>query len=448
VHDNFPGQPTWTTGPGKLLRLGMALCYHPPMIQSPPLLSAARHNLRQLTNIRYIALGSLGLALAALSPDLAREPGLLALAALLGLFAVLNALVRWRIRRPLPISETEFFSHLLLDIGGLGGLLFFSGGATNPLISYYLVPVSIAAATLNRTLAWSVTALAFACYSLLLIFYQPIPALLPTTHHDGFNLHVLGMWANFAVSAALISYFLFNMAETLRRQQQQIAQQREEQLRDEQLLSVASLAASAAHELGTPLNTMKLLIDAARDDRDGLAGPGFDILDQQLERCRETLKKLAHAAGIRDQQPQPQQVDTYLRNLLAHWQVLRPSAIAELRLNPAHPDVSALFHPALEPALQNLLDNAADASPRITVEADWTPAILTIRIRDYGPGIAPEQRQYLGQPGRSAKPHGLGLGLFLSHSTIGRHGGAVELRTTEGDGTLTRITLPLAGPGR
>lgn len=418
------------------------------MIRPPPLLSAARDNLRQLTTIRYIALGSLGLALAVLGPDLAQEPHLLALAALLGLFAALNALARWRIRRPLPISETEFFSHLLLDIGGLSGLLFFSGGATNPLISYYLVPVSIAAATLNRTLAWSVTALAFACYSLLLVFHQPVPALLPTTHHDGFSLHVLGMWANFAVSAALISYFLFNMAETLRRQQQQIAQQREEQLRDEQLLSVATLAAGAAHELGTPLNTMRLLIDAAREDRAGLVGPGLDILDQQLVRCREALQKLAHAAGIRDQQPQSEQVTTYLKNLLARWQVLRPTAIAELRLNPANPELCARFHPALEPALQNLLDNAADASPRIIVEADWTPDVLTIRIRDFGPGIAPEQRPYLGQPGRSAKPRGLGLGLFLSHATIGRHGGAVELRDDAEGGTLTRITLPLTEPGR
>ena len=419
------------------------------MIQAMPALSAARNNLRQLTTIRYIALGSLGLALTALGPALPRGSKLLLLAAMLGVFAVLNALARRRTRRPQPISEAEFFGHLLLDIAGLSCLLYFSGGATNPLISYYLVPVSIAAATLGRKLSWAVAALAFACYSLLLVFYQPIPALVPTTHHGGFNLHVLGMWANFAVSAALIGYFLFSMAETLRHQQQQIAQQREEQLRDEQLLSVATLAAGAAHELGTPLNTMKLLVE------DALAGPAghralaegdLAVLDRQLDRCRETLKKLVRAASVPEHAQAAQPVRQYLLALLDAWRIIRPQTLATLKLDPNCPDIAVIFHPAIEPALHNLLDNAADASPQIAVDAHWSQAILTIRIRDFGPGIGPEQRQHLGQPGRSEKPHGLGLGLFLSHSTIGRHGGAVELRNAEGGGTLTRITLPLTAP--
>lgn len=130
-------------------------------------------------------------------------------------------------------------------------LLYLTGGASNPLVSYYLVPVSIAAATLARQLSWAVAGLAFACYSLLLVWYRPVAALAPAMHHGDVNLHVLGMWANFAVSAGLISYFLVNMATELRRQQQHLTRQREEQLRDEQLLGIATLAAGAAHELGT-----------------------------------------------------------------------------------------------------------------------------------------------------------------------------------------------------
>ena len=75
------------------------------------------------------------------------------------------------------------------------------------------------------------------------------------------------MWANFAISAAIIIYFISRMASALKIQQQEIALQREAQLRDEQLLAVGTLAAGTAHELGTPLNTMKLLVDEMLVDK-------------------------------------------------------------------------------------------------------------------------------------------------------------------------------------
>ena len=405
----------------------------------PASATTARHNLRQLTAIRYVLLAALALALLGL-PELAEPRVRQALALLLVLFAALNALTRRRTRLPRPISDGEFFGHLLIDIGGLSVLLYLTGGASNPLVSYYLVPVSIAAATLARRLSWAVAALAFACYSLLLVWYRPVAALAPTAHHGELNLHVLGMWANFAVSAGLISYFLVNMATELRSQQQHLARQREEQLRDEQLLGIATLAAGAAHELGTPLNTMKLLIDGAREDHNRLSEVELDTLAAQVERCRGTLRKLVQAGDL-DPQPTGHWVRDYLQALVEHWQVIRPDAIPSLKLDPASPPLRARFHPTLEPALQNLLDNATDASPRIEVEGQWSDAQLELRIRDFGPGIQLDTAP--PRPGRSDKPDGLGLGLFLSHATIERHGGTVTLSPAAGGGTLTRILLPL-----
>ncbi|GMU46459.1 MAG: hypothetical protein AMXMBFR26_12410 [Porticoccaceae bacterium] len=402
--------------------------------------TTARHNLRQLTAIRYVLLAALALALFSL-PELAELRVRKALALLLVLFAVLNAVTRHRTRLPRPISEREFFGHLLLDIGGLSLVLYLTGGASNPLVSYYLVPVSIAAATLGRRLSWTVTGLAFACYSLLLVWYRPVAALAPAGHHGDLNLHVLGMWANFAVSAGLISYFLVNMATELRRQQQHLARQREEQLRDEQLLGIATLAAGAAHELGTPLNTMKLLIDGAREEHHALTAAELDTLAAQVERCRVTLRKLVQAGDPRHGELVAHPVREYLESLVERWRVIRPDARPSIALDASSPPLRASFHPTLEPALQNLLDNAADASPRIEVKGCWNHARLELSIRDFGPGI-PTAR-IPPRPGHSDKPDGLGLGLFLSHATIERHGGTVSLAPATGGGTLTRILLPL-----
>lgn len=402
--------------------------------------TTARHNLRQLTAIRYVLLAALALALFGL-PELAEPRVRQALALLLVLFAALNAFTRRRTRLVRPISDGEFFGHLLIDIGGLSVLLYLTGGASNPLVSYYLVPVSIAAATLARQLSWAVTGLAFICYSLLLIWYRPVAALAPAMHHGDVNLHVLGMWANFAVSAGLISYFLVNMATELRRQQQHLARQREEQLRDEQLLGIATLAAGAAHELGTPLNTMKLLIDGTREEHQGLSPAELDTLSAQVERCRVTLRKLVQAGDPRHGELESRPAREYLESLVERWRVIRPDARPSVTLDAASPPLRARFHPTLEPALQNLLDNAADASARIEIEGRWNAACLELSIRDFGPGM-----RHAGtppRPGRSNKPDGLGLGLFLSHATIERHGGTVTLSPAPGGGTLTQVRLPL-----
>lgn len=412
--------------------------------------SAARENLRRLTAIRYIALGGQVLALAFFARLAPPELPLPTIVALTGVFAALNVLTHWRSFRPRPITELEFFGHLLFDIGGLTTLLYFSGGATNPFVSYYLVPVSIAAATLPARYVWAVAGLALASYSLLIFFYRPLLLLAP--HHvaphlgeAAINGHVLGMWLNFVISAGLITYFVVKMAAALRRQEQELTARREEQLQDEQLLGIATLAAGAAHELGTPLNTMKLLIDnLAAEPLPAAIAEDIGTLERQIERCRETLRTLVQAGGIINREQPPQPVTDYVRDLIKRWRVIRPDVDATVTIDGASPAITALFHPALAQSLHNLLNNAADASPqRIEIDIRWDRELMRFVIRDHGPGVDGSLVEKLGQPITSGKPDGLGLGLFLSHSTLNRHGGRVTLANADGGGTLTSVWLPL-----
>jgi len=261
----------------------------------------------------------------------------------------------------------------------------------------------------------------------------------------GLNPHLLGMWMNFGVSAVLIAYFINKMASALKAQEKALNRQKEKQLEDDQLLAVASLAASAAHELGTPLNTVKLICDEWRGDN-ALAVPpdvrkDMDVL-AQVERCQSTLRKLSGTArSYSDGGVQRIGLRDYFEGLMQNWQVLRPDVNARISMEGSPPDAGIVLHPSLTASLHNLLNNAADASSRVDVAVHWDAKHAHLLIRDYGDGI--ERRDTDWRPLESRKPGGMGLGLFLAHSILDRHGGHIELAPHPEGGTQVDVILPL-----
>jgi len=409
-------------------------------------ISAARQNLRQLSIIRNIALGGQLLALLFFSQIQNIGLPVTILSVILAFYALVIGITWWRSFQKPAITELEFFGHLLMDILFFTALLYFSGGASNPFISYYLVPISIAATTLPTRYTWSVALLSLGAYSWLLANYHPIPALSPMSgheHHDSSNnLHIMGMWCNFAISALLITYFVTRMASTLKQQEIKLAQQREDQLRDEQVIGIGTLAAGTAHELGTPLNTMKILVDEMQYEPSNFEEE-LSILQQQIEQCRTTLKQLVATAETSTDSLEIKPVREYLDKLLERWQVMRPKTQANIHYAKNLPECTASFHPTIAQSLTNLLNNAADASLEVDVNLSWDTEKVHLNIRDYGKGITPEQQEALGQPFNSDKPDGMGLGLFLTQASVNRYGGKVTISPAEDQGTLTQVVLPL-----
>ena len=236
------------------------------------------------------------------------------------------------------------------------------------------------------------------------------------------------------------------MARDLRTQEAQLNRRREDELRDEQLMAVAALAAGTAHELGTPLSTMKLLLAEMR--RDHISNhdlqKDLQLLQQQVEHCSTTLRHLVHTAeqGKDGQFPQ-QPLRDLCDAIIQRWQLLRPDAEFQLSYAENLPTLSAAFHPSIHQALLNLLNNAANANPRhIHIAIDWNPQQLHWRIEDQGPGIAPELAQQLGKSFIHSG-QGLGIGFYITQATINRYGGSVSLHNRPGGGTITQVTLPL-----
>jgi two-component system sensor histidine kinase RegB len=401
--------------------------------------------LRRLVALRSIAvaaqLATLAVVWKILELELEWQPMLLTIAML----ASINLFSWLRLRSSRLVSNPELFAQLSLDVIALTILLYYGGGSTNPFISLYLLPLVIAAATLPPRYTWGMAALTAACYSLLMAYYIPLPHI----HHnedDAFNIHVMGMWLGFVISAVVVAYFVVQMAQAVRSRDEMLARVREEILRNERIVALGTQAASAAHEMGTPLSTMAVVIgelrhDAAADQpalRDNLA-----ILDEQVRSCKRILDKImANAQDSGAALPRP--VDALMVEVLDEWQLLRPAAQYRYDSNGAHPAPHINVDVTLRAALMNLLNNAADASPQpIEIHARWDSASFTLEIRDHGKGLSEEAALKAGSAFFTTKKEGRGLGLFLANATIERMGGTVRLFNREEGGATTGLTLPI-----
>lgn len=434
------------------------------MNQLPPLPSSSAINLRRLLALRYIALAGQALALwvavVNLHMLLPQRPLVWTIAGM----AALNFLtgLRLRLRRPWPVRDAELFGQLLLDVAALTVLLYFSGGSTNPFVMLYLLPLALTAAALPGVYTWVVAAATVACYSALMFWYVPLPQG-HGAHGDEFALHVLGMWIGFVLSAGLIAWFAVKMAATVRSRDQLLAAMREQELKHERILALGTLATGAAHELGTPLSTMAVLVKDIAPEQ-GISADKLGILRTQIARCKEILASLSAAAGqVRAESGQSLALDAWLRELMEKWLALRPGVGARRHFEGPQPAPRVVAELTLAQAITNILNNAADASPdSVEIDARWSADELVLEIADRGAGLAPELQASVGAPflangneartagqgwpecGFTTKSDGLGLGLFLAYTTLGRFGGTVRLMQRDGGGTLCRLTLPLA----
>jgi len=350
-----------------------------------------------------------------------------------------------RLRLPWPASNNELFAQLVIDVMVLTCLLYYSGGSTNPFAPLFLLPLVLTAATLSGWYAWAMVALTICCYSLLLFFYIPFPETHAMHDGDGFRLHVVGMWLGFIFSALLVAGFTARMAITVQRQNKKISDLREKHLKHEHVLALGTLAAGAAHELGTPLATMAILLKDLSPDTP-LSESKLKTLQGQVERCKTILGSISAASGeIRAESGSVSNLDNYLSNLLERWQHSRTDVIVKSDFQGTQPAPSIVIDQTLDQALLNILNNAADASPEnVEISGQWDDQQLTLSVSDRGTGLSPELEEKAGESILSTKQDGMGLGLFLTYTTLERLGGEVRIFNRNNGGVKCQVKLPLS----
>lgn len=368
------------------------------------------------------------------------------------LVILFNIFVWLRLRQPKVVTENEIFIHLAIDVFALALLLYFTGGATNPFVMLFLFPLTIAVTILPVRYAWLLATLTVICYSLLMFNYTPLPMGHNMHEHGGsteYNLHLMGMWIAFILNACLITYYVYGMGNTLRSQQKQLSVARENSIRDQQLVILGTLAASTAHELGTPLGTMSLLVDELteelKNDKKSVL-PDLANLKNQISRCKLSLNDLSASVGASSDlfDTKKQTVDSYLNQVITEISEIHPTAILNVDyINTESTNINA--DRTLSLSLMNIIENSIEVSPdSVDINISCDSDTLRILISDKGPGLTEEAQQKIGQQPYSDKELGLGLGLYLAHAAIRRRDGTIQQENNSAQGMLTTITLPLA----
>ncbi|NOZ52833.1 MAG: HAMP domain-containing histidine kinase [Gammaproteobacteria bacterium] len=407
-------------------------------------------NLQRLFMLRNIAIVCELAAVTIVTQVLAISLPLIPLAVIIAIHAVINVMTFLRIKRPQPVSSSEFFVQQVLDTLILTALLYFAGGSTNPFVSLFLLPLVIAAAILPQSFAWAMAALTAGCYTLLMFFYLPLPNA-HLKHDADFDLHVLGMWFGFLLTTGLIVFFVVRMANSLRERDRILTEAREQALRDQHLVALGTLATGAAHELGTPLATMAVLASELKYDHATNADvvEKAEMLRGQLSRCKSILSDITASAGqARPEGGSGVAINDYLETVVKLLRSSRPHAKIFCQLNGSQPPPQILADRTLTQALINILNNAADASiDNVEVEGCWDSERLSMAICDRGEGLSPMVLAAAGTPFFTTKPDGQGLGLYLARAVMDRFGGQVQMLNREGGGTQVLIELPFSTIG-
>lgn len=355
----------------------------------------------------------------------------------------------WRAYRDSKeITDHVFVIQLMVDVFALSCLIYFTGGSINPFISLFILPIIFSAASLKPAYTSVITLAAIGSYTSLMFFHVPLGNV--HIHQSGTQMHLWGMWFGFILTASLVAYFVSRIGRTLRERDRALAEARENALHAEQILSLGTLAAGTAHELGTPLSTVAILakeLEHEYQDQQELVSD-LRLLRQQIDHCKQILARMADNAGqVHANSGHIIAVDNYLDNLIDQWRESRPEARIKTEWQGSLPAPDIIVDLTLTHAIVNILNNAVDhASHEVKVIGRWDKQKLELEICDDGEGLERELINKLGESIISTKlpEEGMGLGLFLAKSTLNRFGGTLQLHNRGGTGgTRAVIELPL-----
>jgi two-component system sensor histidine kinase RegB len=367
--------------------------------------------------------------------------------------AWLNIGLRMRFVRTDRLDDQPASAMLGYDILQLTALLYLTGGIENPFSMLYLAPIMISAVSLSGRITATLTLLMIAAVTALTFWHLPLP------WFEGESLELpmiysAGMWSANVISAAFIAIYASRVAVEARKLGDALAATELVIAREQHLTQLDGLAAAAAHELGTPLATITLVVrDLERLlPADGPFAEDVALLSQEIGRCRSILGKLASlgedAGGI---------LDEMTLGLLLE-EVVGPQrdfgVLISVVKDGEDREPVCRRNPGILYGLGNLIENAIDfAASKVLITAKWNAAMVRVIIEDDGPGFSPHVVARIGEPyvttkiDRRAKTEvgaGLGLGLFIAKTLLERSGAIVSTEncTPPKSGAVITISWP------
>lgn len=411
---------------------------------------AGAQNMRQLVQLRWLAVAG---QLATILFVHLRLGVPLPLAPMLGVLAlsVLVNLASLTLLRRRAVGRRQLLVALLFDVGALTVQLYLSGGAANPFAYLFLLHVVLAAILLDLWATWTVVAVTVAGFAGLALVARPLrfPARLS---EQVAALNTAGRWACFALVAVLLVLFITRISRNLRLRDRRLADLRQQAAEEDHVVRMGLLASGAAHELGTPLASLAVVLNDWRRVPAVAADPELmaEVAEMQAEvaRCKAIVSGVLRSAGEpRGEAPEVTGLHAFLDRLVGEWRRQHPGVPLDYRRG-LDDDRRVVADPSLRQAIGNLLDNAAEASPdavEVRVRCDGDE--LAVAVRDRGPGLPPALLRDFGRPYVSTKGEGHGVGLFLAANVARKLGGRLRGANRPDGGAELVLSLSLATIG-
>ncbi len=395
-------------------------------------------NLSLLVQLRWLAVGGQIATISFVHLVMGIDLPLVPMYAVLAVLITMNLLSRTRFRNWRWATASE----MVVDVLALTTQLALSGGASNPFTILYLLQITLSAVLLPQSVTWGLVGLVVVMFSLLIPFHYTLTLPEGVEH---FPLYILGMFFGLVVDGVLIAAFMTRMMVNLRDRTERLAKLHQRALEEDQIVRMGLFASGAAHELGTPLASISVILG---DWRHSVTDPEqreeIAAMQKAIDRCKAIVTGILMTSGeARGEAPHPTTVHRFVRELAEDWSDLRDFTGLQVR-NEFGDDMQIVLDETLTQMLMNVLDNAHEVSPDwvgLTVRRDGDDLILI--VDDRGPGFAPEMLADVGRPYRSTKGRpGRGLGLFLTVSAVRKLGGDVAVANGARGAEVT-LRLPL-----
>ena len=335
------------------------------------------------------------------------------------------------------LADGEALALLGFDAIQLACLLYLTGGLANPFAILILAPVVVSATILSRRATITLTGLAILVITGLAYFHLPLPWApnqleLPLPY-------VLGIWTALAVATVFISTYVWSVAEESRRMSEALAETQAALARAQRLAALDGLAAAAAHELGSPLATISVVAheltrEVAPDDP---IAEDVQLLASQSERCRDILADIAAQPEDRGGAPfETLPLSIFLQETIEEAGPRECEIEIELADTCEGPEPQLPPRPEIRRGLGNLIQNAGQfARGQVTVAAHWDARLVSVTVRDDGPGFPPSVLAAIGEPyisTRSGRGEHMGLGIFIAQTLLERSGASLQFRNRQG----------------
>jgi two-component system sensor histidine kinase RegB len=392
-----------------------------------------------LVRLRWLAVFGQFAAVLVVHFGLDYEVPIWASLAVIALAALLNVALRLGFRQTQWLEPDRAAWLLAFDIAELAALLYLTGGIENPFSFLLLGPVLISATALPPRMTLLIGTFAMICATVLVFFHYDLP-----WEREGKlelpEIYMVGVWLSILLAIGYIGVYTWQIAEEARQLSDALAATELVLAREQHLSQLDGLAAAAAHELGTPLSTITLVVREIERSIDPKS-PHFEdvkLLREQAQRCREILGRITELPTGEPFDRMP--ISALIDEAAAPHRNFGVSIGVTLPPDRTEEPIGAR-NPAIRYGLGNLIENAVDfAHQRVEIFARWTDDEVSIVISDDGPGFAPEVVDRIGAPyvtHRRPGPRGpddpeemvfgLGLGFFIAKTLLERSGAKLSL---------------------